>query len=68
MINYVANGEPQNESFIIADEFLSWAVDYHKKSSDFKRRPITTFLIDFITDLFLVKTSIAFVCVNFFCF
>lgn len=66
MINYVGNGESQNESFTIADDFLSWAVDYHKKSSDFKRRPITTFLIDFITDLFLVKTSIAFVCVNFF--
>jgi len=63
MINYV--GENGGEKVCISDEFLDWSVNYHASLIDFKKRPITTFLVEKTCHLLKVRSSVAFVIVDF---
>ncbi|OFY96008.1 MAG: hypothetical protein A3K10_08390 [Bacteroidetes bacterium RIFCSPLOWO2_12_FULL_31_6] len=65
MINYVDENHPNSEDLCVTDGFLPWAVDYHKTLPEFKKRPITTLVIENFKKAFNLKTSIAFVWVNF---
>ncbi len=65
MVNYADKNQPKNETLLIANGFLSWAVNYHKTQPDFKKRPITTFLIEFVANVFELRIALAFVVVNF---
>lgn len=65
MINYTDENNQDEEFELVSNGFLNWAVDYHKTLPDFKKRPITTYLIEVISDLFDFKIGLSFVLVNF---
>lgn len=65
MLNYVDTANPNPNGYIITDGFLPWAVDYHKTLPDFKKRPLTTLLIDAVSMTLGLRVSHAFVLVNF---
>lgn len=66
MLNYVGKDAGVSNAFQIEDEFLSWALDYHKNVPEFKKRIMTTWLIDSLVSRFHVRVSVAFVWINFF--
>lgn len=65
MINYKNESKPNAKCVYITDGFLSWSVNYHKTLSDFKKRPLTSLLIEKVSSTFNIKISYAFVLVNF---
>ena len=68
MINYVDENNQQEKNFCVSDEFLAWAVDYHKMLPDFKKRQVTTFLVEQIHQIFNVRVSVSFTVLNFLVF
>jgi len=65
MINYVDENHPNVENICITDGFLPWAVNYHKTLPDFKKRQVTTVLVEMFSKLFNGRISTVFVWVNF---
>ena len=65
MINYVDEHHPKQNNEMISDGFLPWSVDFHQKLFDFKKRPLTSFLIEILSSVLNIKISYAFVIINF---
>lgn len=65
MINYADEHHQKNDTHLVTDGFLPWAVDYHKTLPEFKKRPFTTFLIEKSASVLNLRISVAFVWVNF---
>ena len=65
MVNYESQEHPNTDALLVTDGFLPWAVDYHNTLPDFKKRTITTVLIEKLANLFNLRISIAFVLINF---
>ena len=65
MLNYQEEGQQNNNQQLIGEGFLSWTVNYHETLPDFKKRPLTSFLINQLSSFLNIQISLAFVLINF---
>jgi hypothetical protein len=65
MLNYQEEENQDKEQQLVKEDFLHWTVNYHQTLPDFKKRPLTTFLINQLSDLVNIHVSLAFVLINF---
>lgn len=65
MIHYADENSPNTQGLYVTDGFTNWAVDYHKTLPDFKKRPVTTLLVESVSKFFDLRIGLAFVWVNY---